>query len=431
MTSSSLDFLNKNKFVVLQNAVSEQDCKHLSSLLFVLFDKGLTVKDTQCPKSDSIYNSEIFAELHKKFTKELSRHTGKNLAPTYTYARIYRKGEVLEKHIDRESCEYSVTITLDFDSKTVWPIFFENNSFKDEVKLEPERGDIILYKGQEIPHWRPKFKGNWQTQVFLHYIDSNGPNKEHVGDKKNRAKPIGHVTWPKAKNTQVANSSDVLINATDPNSIYLPPMQSDVFYIPTLERDLPGYCCYNTQFRRELMFTKEECQRIIEYSNGAYPASGRIGLKDGNVGVDKSIRNVETFAIPNTKENLWLFEKIAKAVMIANNEYFDFEIMGINSELQLLKYESTENLAHYNWHSDSGTQATSTRKISVSVQLSEPDDYEGGELQVNNYGTIITASKELGSVHLFPSYSVHRVTPVTKGIRYALVIWINGSRRFR
>ena len=77
------------------------------------------------------------------------------------------------------------------------------------------------------------------------------------------------------------------------------------------------------------MFTKQECQRIIEYSNEAYPTSGRIGLKDGNVGVDRSIRNVETFAIPNTKEHLWLYEKIAKAVMIANNEYFDFEIMGL------------------------------------------------------------------------------------------------------
>lgn len=433
MTTTSLDFFNKHKFVLLENAVSTDDCKRLSKLLFESYDNGLTEKDEQCPKSESIYNAPFFAELHKNLVEHLATHTGKKLIPTYTYARIYRNGEVLEKHIDRESCEYSVTITLDYDGNMVWPIYFDDlndiqNTEGEMVLLE--RGDLVLYKGQEIFHWRPKFKGNWQTQVFLHYVDAEGPNKEHEYDKIEKSKEKDPITWPKTKTKQEVNDN-VVINPTDPNSIFLPPIQKNVFYIPTVERHTPGYCSFNEKFRPELKFTKEECQKIINYSNTGYSNLGKIALDNQDIGVNKSVRNVQIVHISNIEENYWIYKKVANAVMVANNEHFDFEIMGITHDLQLLKYESTDKLSHYDWHSDTGTNAASTRKISVSVQLSEPNDYEGGELEVNNYGTTMIGTKEQGSIHMFPSYLVHRVAPVTKGIRYALVIWIHGTRRFR
>jgi len=432
MTQTSLEYFNTHKFVLLENALSRQECKTLSNMLFDAYDKGIMEKDVQCPLSDSIYNASFFTEIHKIIGKQLSQHTNKKLLPTYTYARIYRNGDVLEKHIDRESCEYSVTITLDYDGKRVWPIYFEDKVNQNNTKGEMislDIGDLILYKGQEIVHWRPKFKGEWQTQVFLHYVDAEGPNKHFENDKMTNIKNTNLVTWPKPK--RKIEKTGIKINPTDPNSIFLPHVKSDVFYIPTLERNMPSYCTYSKTFRPELTFTKEECEQIINYFIEEYSNYGQIATAKQTLNVDKSIRHVQINELPNIEEYRWIYKKIADAVMVANNEHFDFEIMGIQHSLQLLKYDSTDSIAHYDWHSDSGTNESSTRKISVSVQLSDPNDYEGGLLEVNNYGDKIIGTKEQGSVHLFPSYLVHRVTPITKGIRYALVVWIHGTRRFR
>ena len=86
---------------------------------------------------------------------------------------------------------------------------------------------------------------------------------------------------------------------------------------------------------------------------------------------------------------------------------------------------------HYDWHVDAGNGNVATRKLSFTLQLSDPSTYEGCDLLVNDHATPITGSREQGSINFFPSYMTHKVTPIEKGVRYALVIWVHGSRRFR
>ena len=108
-----------------------------------------------------------------------------------------------------------------------------------------------------------------------------------------------------------------------------------------------------------------------------------------------------------------------------NNECFRFQISKMSEQIQYAEYYATDS-GFYDWHYDLAS-TYSRRKISVIVQLSDPSEYEGGELQIRCEDMKpVTISKEKGSIILFPSYLLHRVTPVTKGVRKSLVVWIDG-----
>jgi len=98
----------------------------------------------------------------------MEKETGFKLNPTYAFWRMYTMFADLKKHKDRPSCEISVTVMIGSDG-TKWPIFIEGN----EMELQP--GDAVIYLGCELEHWREEFKGDWHSQVFLHYVDANGP----------------------------------------------------------------------------------------------------------------------------------------------------------------------------------------------------------------------------------------------------------------
>ena len=182
----------------------------------------------------------------------------------------------------------------------------------------------------------------------------------------------------------------------------------------------------------ELMFTKEECQQIINLVNDVYPNTASIGGTKENSKVVKNIRSANIYVLDNDKENRWIFEKVSKIVSIVNRLHFDYEIAGITHGLQLIHYASDQQYpGHYDWHVDAGHGDVSCRKISLTVQISNPQDYRGGELVINNHCNEVIGTQEQGSVHLFPSYMPHKVTPITQGERYSLVIWVHGSRRFR
>jgi PKHD-type hydroxylase len=143
--------------------------------------------------------------------------------------------------------------------------------------------------------------------------------------------------------------------------------------------------------------------------------------------VDHDWRFTHNAWIEKNETNLWLFDKMLALVMAANKQ-FQYEVDFFEA-LQLAKYEEG---MHYDWHADLGPGLMGNRKLSVTVQLSSPDDYEGGELHLDcqNKEDFI-APKEIGSVTVFPSFMKHKVTPVTKGTRYSLVVWASGTQRFR
>jgi PKHD-type hydroxylase len=128
--------------------------------------------------------------------------------------------------------------------------------------------------------------------------------------------------------------------------------------------------------------------------------------------------------IPNESKYGWLFDKLSEYAYVANKNMWNFDIWGYGDELQYTTYY--DNGGHYDWHADLGP-GISNRKMSMVLQLSDPGEYDGGELQFNNGGGILSVERKLGVLCFFPSFLLHRVTPVTAGVRKSLVTWYCGS----
>ena len=151
-----------------------------------VYDNGMlgTWKDQQIPNTYSIYGDAAFDTLLMKVLPVMKHETGLDLIPTYSYARIYKKGDILHKHKDRPSCEISTTLTLGGDP---WPIFLEGKQVDLDV------GDMLIYEGCKLEHWREPFEGEHCGQVFLHYNDKKGEFKDiNIFDGRDK---LGTPKW--------------------------------------------------------------------------------------------------------------------------------------------------------------------------------------------------------------------------------------------
>lgn len=169
------------------------------------------------------------------------------------------------------------------------------------------------------------------------------------------------------------------------------------------------------------VFTKEECNTIIGY--GANLEEGLIKSNKNEL-QNAKIRDSEICWIFPTKENEWVFRRLVDVITNLNQSYFGFELVGMLEGLQLTKYEAPGGL--YVKHIDK-IYGGVIRKLSITVQLSDPADYEGGDLCLHFSDTPEVMGKSLGKLVAFPSYALHEVTPVTKGTRYSLVAWVAGK----
>ncbi len=143
----------------------------------------------------------------------------------------------------------------------------------------------------------------------------------------------------------------------------------------------------------------------------------------GDQKYNDEIRKSSVIFIDNTPENDWLYHKLGSVAIKTNNESYWFDLLGFHQELQLTKYSEGD---FFDWHLDFGAGEISARKLSVTVQLSDPDEYEGGDLQFMINQKIVTAPRTKGTVIVFPSFIMHRVTPITKGTRQSIVGWVSG-----
>ena len=127
--------------------------------------------DAQVPDTPTFYDDPAMRTLLHYFLYDMKEHTGVDLKPTYSYLRVYKNGDVLHRHTDREACEYSVSLTLKREhSDEIWPLCLETDQI---YKVLLDEGDGLIYKGIETPHWRDKFEGERLAQVFLHYVRSS------------------------------------------------------------------------------------------------------------------------------------------------------------------------------------------------------------------------------------------------------------------
>jgi hypothetical protein len=212
----------KNKYTVIRKAVSEDlavfianyfrmqkqvydTCK--AARYFSPFETILGYyegKDEQIPNTYSSYSNIAMETLLLKCQPGMEKATGLKLYPAYTYARIYKKGDELKRHKDRFSCEISTTMNLGGDD---WPIYLEPNSElggviegfgyvsknTKGVRVDLKPGDMLVYRGCELEHWREKFKGKECVQVFLHYNNRKTPGaKDNMFDKRPH---LGLPSW--------------------------------------------------------------------------------------------------------------------------------------------------------------------------------------------------------------------------------------------
>ena len=136
----------------------------------------MTLSDEQVPGTPSAHADPTMEMLLEDLRPTVERATGLSLFPTYSYFRVYKRGDVLERHRDRPSCEVSMTLNLGSSPNDPWPIWVEGPLGKASVPMRP--GDALIYRGCDCDHWRESYAGDHTAQVFLHYVNEHGPNAE-------------------------------------------------------------------------------------------------------------------------------------------------------------------------------------------------------------------------------------------------------------
>ena len=187
----------KHKFTIIKKAISSELADFLGDYLVIkrnatdLLFRTKSISpfermfgafgDTQVPESYNIYGDAALDNLLLKLQDKMEKVCQLKLLPTYSYARIYKTGDVLKRHKDRNSCEVSTTINLGGDP---WPIYLEplGENDKKGIKVDLKKGDMLVYSGCELEHWREQFTGVECGQVFLHYRIDNSKNKIHIFD---------------------------------------------------------------------------------------------------------------------------------------------------------------------------------------------------------------------------------------------------------
>jgi len=172
-------------------------------------------------------------------------------------------------------------------------------------------------------------------------------------------------------------------------------------------------------------FNDDEIKKLIKTCEMRNPSKATIGGHEGDSDFS-DIRESEARWIPLQNDTTWIYDRFAFIVRQLNGQFFNFDISGFIEDFQYTTYYGDKK-GHYDWHVDMGNKSsTSPRKLSLVMQLSDPDEYEGGELQLMSSANPTTVEKKKGFIAVFPSYMLHKVTPVTAGTRKSLVIWIAG-----
>ena len=204
---------NKKKYQVIRGAISKEIADIAYTYLKIsadadiwMLENGVThagnklvgnFNDSQVPNSYAKYGDRLMETLLVKTIDVMQKKTGLKLVPTYSYTRLYKTGNILQRHKDRPSCEISTTLNLGGDN---WPIFIDptgSDNVIDErkgihrpeapkgVKVDLKPGDMLIYSGCDLEHWREPFEGKLCGQVFLHYNHADGQfAKSNLYDKR-------------------------------------------------------------------------------------------------------------------------------------------------------------------------------------------------------------------------------------------------------
>lgn len=360
--------LKEKKYKIIKNFIDKKRAINFAKEFETYCKENDAKPDTQVDNALSWYNYPAFLELLVEKSNDVSALIGENVFPTYSYSRIYKNKSVLEKHIDRGSCEISLTVHLNGDKP--WEFYVIDNGNKECILLEP--GDAIIYLGMELEHGRDEYDGEKYIQVFLHYVKSKGDYSDLYFDNKKFLK-------------STLTESD---------------------YIKVYEN----------------IIDPELCDQLInEFSEDEW-----VDSKLANEQVNTKIRNCKSihlstdeFIDRNRKTRKILDEKIYKSASDAITKYKEeFSDLEISSDTgyTMLKYDEG---GFYIQHIDSYKQEP--RVVSCSFILN--DDYEGGEFAF--FDRKLKYKLKKGSVLMFPSNFMfpHEIMPVINGTRYSIITW--------
>jgi hypothetical protein len=411
----------------------------------------LNTNDAQMPGTPSAYADTFMETLMEMSLPHVAQVAGAELFPTYSYFRVYRKGDLLKPHIDRPACEYSVTICLGFNNGNEqepdykWPIYMDGTRdyrhcpTKANTKpLEGEGvaallspGDAVVYRGCEAKHWREPFPGNHHAQVFIHYVDKNGPYAENRFDKR-PALGMGAETISDRRPQPYFRGK---------SKVALCPCGSDH---PAAE------CCERPKLAGritpldpslgpvtlppELLIVNdyldaETCDRLVKYSDKQAGTPAPVGDTSKKESVGNTLN--ENFIADRIRINLDddirqlcldLFSdvyrnKISNAANI-KMEWFELpHILRYGSGGLYKAHSDSEN-----WDPESESWVKGIdRDYSCVLYLNS--EFEGGTLAFPNYNLRLHPCA--GMLVCFPSDHrfLHHAEEVTSGTRYAMVTW--------
>jgi len=392
--------LLENNYIIIPNFINPHKAALLENEYRKYCNNSNVDGDSQAPNSHSSYNYISFLELLCEKTQEVSSILEEKVLPTYAYSRVYHKGSILERHKDRDACEISLTLHLGSDSP--WEIYIETPSGEERcVNLHP--GDAMLYLGKIAEHWRNEFKGEYHTQVFLHYVRSRGDCCYAYFDKDKCADES------KKDFNQIKVNTDKNIKKEFPTIIVPKPNNTLEQYIQIFED----------------VISDELCDKIIkEYASVDEWKDTSIGSEGS---INKSIRNCKQIYISseNVLEKNFQLRKeidnnIHQSVHGIIEKYVkihkDFSV-DIDTGYNLLRYNEGD---FYIEHTDSFKEQQ--RSLSCSLQLN--DNYVGGEFAL--FGREIMIRSKKGSAIVFPSNFMypHEIMPVLEGTRYSIITWL-------
>jgi len=169
-------------------------------------------------------------------------------------------------------------------------------------------------------------------------------------------------------------------------------------------------------------FTPAECDMLAQITQ-TVPAQDARLVKQA---ADHNIRRSELVWLDDVAGAGWVMDRIIDLVRVANRDVYNFDLTEFAESAQIARYGS-ERQAHFDWHSDIGHgQLAGKRKLTIVAQISDPQDYVGGSLEIMASTAVTTAHRDRGTATVFPSYLLHRVTPVTQGQRHSLTVWAHG-----
>lgn len=160
-------------FAVIRSLIKHPLVRALYQYSIARASRGTMKSDSQVPGTPAAYGDPAMEELLVRTMSVIESVTGVEVYPTYSYFRVYKHADVLQKHTDRSACELSLSVCLGYIADESWPIWVEAGEPK-RIVLMP--GDALLYKGAEIAHWRDEFEGTKAVQAFLHYVCKDGPH---------------------------------------------------------------------------------------------------------------------------------------------------------------------------------------------------------------------------------------------------------------